>query len=184
MQYGDLDKVPGGAAARGELRRALIEEQYHICCYCCGRVTETRAHNEHIRPRDRYPRESMDYNNIVASCKSDVSCGQRKGSEFDERLFVSPLETDCESHFGYYENGEIFGLDERGTYTIDLLNLNSRQLRDARKAVYEDCKKMAGQNHQYIVDYYLEANDGSLPPFVNIVRYFERRHYFDVGEEE
>lgn len=183
LRYGNLEKAPEGTAARIELRRALVEEQLHLCCYCCGHIDETKAHNEHIRPRDKYPEESMDYRNIVASCESPTSCGKKKSNEFDEGLFVSPLEPDCENHFVYYEDGEIVGLDERGKYTIDLLHLNSYQLRQARRATYEGCKQMSGENYQYIVDYYLKPNDGPLPPYVNIIRYFDRQHYFNIDEK-
>ena len=38
-----------------------------------------------------YPDESIDYENIIASCiKDHKTCGFKKGNQYDENQFVSP----------------------------------------------------------------------------------------------
>ncbi|MBQ7562535.1 MAG: hypothetical protein IJT16_00945 [Lachnospiraceae bacterium] len=119
------------------LKSTLIKEQKGLCAYCCGPISMDNSHNEHIEPQHQkdgtYSRRSLDYDNIVASCNSASTCGSRKGNNYDEQRFVSPLQKGCEQRFSYDPDGYIRG-DE---YTISLLNLNSYRLRQARKAVFK-----------------------------------------------
>ena len=116
--YNNLDNSDKGKDVRRQLRKHLLEQQKYVCAYCCSSIDENSTLNEHIYPKESYPQKSMDYNNIVASCNDkksqNQSCGSKKGNKFDEKLFVSPLEKDCESHFKFYPDGRIEGLDERG----------------------------------------------------------------------
>lgn len=63
--YRRLDSSETGREIRRNLRRHLLEEQYHVCCYCCKRIGLENSLNEHIRPEDFYPNETMDYTNII-----------------------------------------------------------------------------------------------------------------------
>jgi uncharacterized protein (TIGR02646 family) len=95
--------------------------------------------NEHIHPEDYYPNETMDCGNIVVSCANDNKiCGPMKDNKYDEKLFVSPLDDDCEEHFAFFPNGEIVGVTDKGKYTASLLGLDSSyKLKQARAAVYK-----------------------------------------------
>ena len=122
------------------------------------------CHIEHIKPKSRFPENTFDYDNLVISVldhldlqrlKQDVFVdgspeedmshrelfgGHAKGNEYDE-VFISPLETDCQRYFRFFEeSGEIVpasGLTEealaRAIRTIELLNLNHPYLKNQRR---------------------------------------------------
>ena len=168
-EYKDLD-----GDIRQRLRKGLVDEQFHICGYCCGKIDDISAHNEHIKPQEQCKgRESLDYNNIIASCSgyriSSDTCGHRKDNEYNESQFVSPLSPECEGHFKYFMNGEIIGDDNYAEYTIDLLNLNSGPLKNARKGVLKASMALSCSTASEI---YLHPYDGEIQPFCNIVKYF------------
>ena len=81
---------------------------------------------------------SLEYENLLASCQGyhdrEENCGHSKDNIFDEELFVSPLEENCESLFEFNDRGKIKAADgnERAAYTIELLNLDTEQLNAAR----------------------------------------------------
>lgn len=153
---------------RPVLKSGLIEEQKGLCAYCCGRITEDKAHNEHIEPRHpgKYvSNRSLDYTNIVASCNNSETCGKKKGHRYDPQKFVSPLDEDCEDKFTYYLDGKIVG-DE---YTIDLLNLNAYELKNARKSVM---KQLQNLDKESIETYYMNAEDGQYLPYYNVIKWF------------
>lgn len=158
------------AEFRQELNQVLREEQRHLCAYCCGKVTASNSHNEHIEPQN--PKKdasdkSLEYTNIVASCNglgNGRNCGKYKENEYDESRFVSPLNAKCESVFSYYPNGTMEG----DPYTIDLLNLNSYALKEARAAVYKVIKDMSKEDICLV----FSTRGDELPPFYNVIKWF------------
>ena len=102
----------------------------------------------------------MDYDNIVSCCdkrEDDSTCSHHKGNEYDERLFVSPLNEECESHFQYAPNGQVFSSSKEGQYTIDLLNLNSYKLQRARAAHIKNCK--AYNNPELVMNLFIKPDE-------------------------
>lgn len=66
---------------------------------------------------------------------------------YDSDKFVSQLEQECEKKFTYYGNGTIVG-DE---YTINLLNLNDYELREARRNEFADYKDKSVQEFRFVI---------------------------------
>lgn len=138
-RYSDLNEVEN-LPHKIFLKNSLISEQGHICCYCCKPIDTKNSHIEHIRPkeRDEYRAISLEYENLLASCQGyhdrEENCGHSKDNAFNEELFVSPLEENCESLFEFSNRGKIKAVDgnERAGYTIELLNLDTEQLNAAR----------------------------------------------------
>lgn len=156
------------AEYRPELRKELVKEQRRLCAYCCGRITEEKSHNEHIEPRHpgKYAsQKSLDYTNVVASCNNTETCGNKKANLYDEEKFISPLNVQCEEKFTYYADGRITGDD----YTIDLLNLNAYELKNARKNVI---RSLQGLNKAEIQAYYIDDDAGEYPPYYNVIKWF------------
>lgn len=149
------------------LTETLMKEQKGICAYCCGRIRVGNVHNEHIEPRHpgRYEsKRSLDYDNLVASCNSSRTCGKKKGNDYDQKQFVSPLNPECENQFNYYPNGTIEG-DE---YTINLLNLNDYELREARRATY--CK-LQGLDKDTIQLIYINGQE-EYPAYYDVIKWY------------
>lgn len=138
-RYSDLNEVEN-LPYKIFLKNSLISEQGHICCYCCKPIDTKNSHIEHIRPkeRDEYRAISLEYENLLASCQGyhdrEENCGHSKDNAFNEKLFVSPLEENCESLFEFSDRGKIKAADgnERAAYTIEILNLDTEQLNAAR----------------------------------------------------
>ncbi len=179
--YADLKKTPEGNELRRRMRMYLVESQYGLCAYCCRKVGIDDSLNEHIRPQSVYSDESMEYDNLVASCKTegtDATCGARKGNDYDQNLFVSPLDEECEKKFVFYPNGEMEGIGDGGRYTCELLNLNAYELQRARRAQYKTCVDY--HNADMVYTYFLLPDEkGELEPYCDMVRYFHERGIFE-----
>ncbi len=149
------------------LRKRLCEEQKGLCAYCCGRIRVEDSHNEHIEPRNPKgynSKRSLDYKNIVASCQNKNTCGRKKGNDYDEKSFVSPLDDRCEESFVYFANGEIVG-DE---YTIDLLGLNFYDLKAARQAVF---KMLQSMDKDTIAMSFMD-NEKEYFPYYDVIKWY------------
>lgn len=211
-KYADLDRTVEGKTVRNELRKRLAQEQMNICCYCCCKLSPDKTHNEHIKPESKYDQLTMDYENIVVSCTrnkntSRFTCGMKKGNEYDESLFVSPLEENCTNHFIFYSNGSIDSDTDQGKYTIRLLALHeSKSLRESRKSQYDavyntcsgeiidlcqDISSANGDNYEtakemyqdffteVIIPTYFSDTDGQLPAYIDMLEYFKEQGHFD-----
>ena len=138
-RYSDLNEVEN-LPHKILLKNSLLSEQGHICCYCCKPIDTKNSHIEHIRPKEReeYRAISLEYENLLESCQGyhdrEENYGHSKDNAFNEELFVSPLEENCESLFEFSNRGKIKAVDgnERAGYTIELLNLDTEQLNAAR----------------------------------------------------
>lgn len=171
LRYHQLGSLEKGAEVRKKLREYLLAQQYYICCYCCKRIDMKDSLNEHIKPKDLYPNETMEYKNIIVSCAKDSNiCGPKKQNYYDKNLFVSPLDEDSEEHFAFFPNGDIVGLTEKGDYTIKILGLDSYKLKQARAAVYQVCQYC----DEELLNWYLEIHEGKLEPFIDVIRYYKK----------
>lgn len=147
--YDQLLKEQYGLCAYTELDLALFKYEMkgdHAVEHYKG------AHIEHIEPKSRNPARTFDYRNLVLSAldsddlqqfrREDRFGGHYKLSDYDPALFVSPLQADCGRYFIYIsETGEIEPAptlseheNRKARYTIELLNLNARYLRNKRKS--------------------------------------------------
>lgn len=116
-QYRDLEKTAAGNEVRQSLRKYLIASQNGLCAYCCRQIGLNDSLNEHIRPQEFYQNETMDYDNLIASCKTEGvvrTCASKKDNAYDEKLFVSPLEEKCEEKFVFSQMERLKGLKRMG----------------------------------------------------------------------
>lgn len=133
------------------IKTSLIAEQHGICCYCECRIAAGNSHIEHFRPKavGSFPELQLEYSNLHASCGANPKpgeekcCGHYKGNAYTDKL-VSPLETDCHTHFRYFLDGTIRGTDERGTESISTLALDTHLLNKQRET---------------LINYFLEIED-------------------------
>ena len=134
-----------------KVHESLMQEQGFLCCYCEVSVTADNSHVEHFRPR-RYRDRQLDYTNLLCSCQRELSqgeprhCGNGKGSWFDEKQLVSPLESDCEDRFQFTANGDIFprqSNDAGAKVTIRKLGLNIPKLRALRAAAVDEMYRLS-----------------------------------------
>lgn len=131
---------------RNEIKKnILVLEQDKYCPYCEKSICDNEGHIEHIMPRHLYPKEFQNYNNLIVSCDEKNSCGKYKGNNYNDNL-INPVIDDPAKYFDYnIASGEIIpkNNDEsskeyiRAIYTIETLNLNSYELKEARKALID-----------------------------------------------
>ena len=142
------------APYRDRLREILVKEQKNICAYCCARIDrdKSKSHNEHIEPRN------------PGKYQSNKTCGNAKGNKYEADKFISPLSSDCEDKFDYYLDGSIEG----DKYTIDVLNLNEYELRNARKNVLRYLQPM---DKETINDVFMNNQDEYLP-YYNVIKWY------------
>lgn len=176
LGYKDLKDV-----TKQDLKNSLIAEQKHLCCYCERRITDADSHIEHFKPKGNplYKSLELDYNNLHASCIKYLSdgiepqCGHKKGSIFTTTL-LSPLETDCASHFWYTMDGVIHGADARGDEAITIYNLNSKTLISQRKGLIDFFADEMSTKDDIIL--HLDDTQTCLGEFYTMIDYLYKNH--------
>ena len=156
-----------------ELKKQLIHEQGNHCCYCeVALKKNSDSHVEHFKPKDRYPIEMFNSQNLFACCQQSDSCGHKKGSNYFTGL-VSPLDSDCQTRFTYTGRGEIIPNDENDAdadKTIKILGLNCKRLVDRRSSLIKtldyECTEF-----QMSLDNCIEWHDG----FYSVIDYLYQK---------
>lgn len=117
------------------IRKACIQEQYGLCAFCCVPIDTISSHNAHLQSQHHFPQKSLLWDNIVASCNNQDSCGKHQK---EQDLPLSPLMEECEKELKFYINGKVKGLTQRAQEAIEILNLNNETLRRRRKQCIND----------------------------------------------
>lgn len=163
------DKLKDGFRSGSDIQLLLHQhlwtEQKGLCIYCeqeleakLAKNTDKKgfSHIEHLRPKGTYKDLRFEQSNLSVSCdgfdtrnQNPITekefCGHKKHFEYDEDLFLNPLEVEnVEDYFEYDIEGNMYPNQEleesekqKAIYTIDLLNLQHDILIDMRKNQYE-----------------------------------------------
>lgn len=122
---------------RQDIRTSCATEQYYLCAYCCQSISGDNYDtvNEHVEARYLAPQRSLDFTNIVASCKTANRCDSAHGSHFFQ---LTPFMDECETELIFKISGRVKGLTDRAKEMISALNLgdnekNNRALIEQRK---------------------------------------------------
>ncbi|MCW3162466.1 retron system putative HNH endonuclease [Chryseobacterium oryctis] len=137
--------------AKEELRKNLLTEQGHICCYCMKRIPENTSPYmkvEHYKCQDYNADLQLTYSNLFGACaggegkpKKLQTCDTQKGNQ---SLTINLLTNapNCETQIRYNANGEISSdNDEIDRQLNEVLNLNMQTLKDGRKEIYLSVQK-------------------------------------------
>jgi uncharacterized protein (TIGR02646 family) len=99
--------TPGAAfdgCNKGDVRKALFEEQRGLCCYCCGRIAATRdgMKIEHFVAQSSQPAMSLSYQNMLGACSGGMGkpprqqhCDTKRG---DRPIRFSPPDPQRDIH--------------------------------------------------------------------------------------
>lgn len=185
-RYPDLSDT-----VRLEIRHTCAAEQFYICAYCCQRISGTNEDtmNEHVEAQDKAPNRTLDFSNLVASCRTPKQCDAAHGAQ---SLPLTPLMPECESELRFKLSGRVDGLTERAREAIRVLNLgdteqNNKALVAKRKQLvdiliwdrYSPNQEQLLQEEdsevlQMLIDELSQPQQGKLEPFapvlVNILR--------------
>lgn len=189
-RYLSLHNSEEGQAIRQHIREACTAEQYYLCAYCCQEIggTSEDTMNEHVEAQALAPNRTMDFTNLVASCKTPKQCDAAHGSQ---PLPLTPLMAECETELRFRWSGRVEGLTERAKEAIRVLNLgatehSNRGLIERRKQLVESLIWAKGEDPeqlpdledpvllQILIDDLNQPEEGKLKPFapvlVNILR--------------
>lgn len=115
-----------------------IENEYY-CPYCELELDLDESQIEHIKSKDKFPKQFSDYKNFIVGCIYEKTCGQAKGNKRDES-FINPVIENPNEYFSYdIKTRKIVPLKESGSEnkkavkTIEILNLNEDKLCILRK---------------------------------------------------
>jgi uncharacterized protein (TIGR02646 family) len=177
-----------------QLRRVLVEEQFHICCYCNdsikGESLDTKI--EHFLPKETYKEDIFNYLNLIAACNGgerdekppnepnrrtiNLHCDTHKGPKDPSQFqLVSPFDNDSSTHFLFRESGEISGITQKGIDTISFLNLDCPKLNLRRKAVIKTYLEILGddedegENIDSLIKEVSEIINGKLQTFCTAI---------------
>jgi len=133
-------------AFKDDLRQALVEEQYSLCCYCMQRIQADRTlmKVEHWRCQTRYPGEQLIYRNLLGACLGNHGKPGRLQHcdtfKKDKELSRNPANgiPAVDHDIRYLPNGSIISNDADFNRELnDVLNLNLDFLERNRKAVLD-----------------------------------------------
>ena len=137
--------------AKAELRNFLVQEQRGLCCYCMRRIRKEGGGTttEHWHPQSRYPKEQLDYKNLLATC-SGITNGYLHcdASKANKNLSGNPADPQdrVEERIRYKPNGEIASDDTNFDAELTgILNLNLPFLVNNRKAVLNGFAESLGK---------------------------------------
>jgi len=140
-------------ADKDALRRALVNEQRGLCCYCMGRiyVERSKMRIEHWQSQKKHPNEQLNYRNLLGACmggenaamgdekkpRNRLHCDTRK-SELDLQWNPSNPAHHIETRIKYEADGSICS-DEVifGAQLNEVLNLNFPFLKNNRRGVLD-----------------------------------------------
>ncbi len=165
--WGALDSDP---VTKQRLKEHLVDEQRRLCCYCESRVeaTETSSHIEHLDSRSEHGELDVTYDNLLASCMRQGSCGDAKGAQ---TLPLTPLDEGCERAFRYFGDGTVavfggFGRTDDAAEALRVLKLDHPELVHRRREVLRTIDRLDGADLQLEIDH---ATHGA-PEFVTAIR--------------
>lgn len=120
-KYGDLTHTE-----RDAIRKTCAAEQFYLCGYCCDAVSggAQDTTNEHVEAQQLAPGRTVDFSNIIASCRGVNHCDAAHRSQ---HLPLTPFMIACESEFRFKLSGRIEGLTDRAREAIRVLNLGDSE---------------------------------------------------------
>ena len=168
---------------KDEVRNSLINEQGWLCCYCGKRIVPDHLSViEHLLPKGipQFSHLQLEYGNLLCSC--DGGENDRKGKTKTEKrefpqhcddkknnaiLKITPLDNNCEEHFSYDEEGNIYGDNSEADDAINVLGLDCSTLTHLRQAAIEPYVKYEASKSEWleIIEDMKQLHNGQFRPF-------------------
>ena len=165
--YGGYSEIPDAERDKlllhyrhKDIRKALSESSHGKCAFCeCKPGESGNIEVEHFEPKSIYPDLTFEWDNLLPSCRK---CNEAK-SDFDTRIspIINPTKEDPEKLLTYSflriiprnDSGKV----EKAHNTIEVCNLNSERLYDARASLMKSMTEYI-DNLKSIFDLIAEAD--------------------------
>lgn len=123
-----------------KLKKQTLEQlnaMFKGCCaYCEGEYDATSyGEIEHFKPKSLYPKSMFEYSNMNLACRI---CNNNKKEKFDEKL-INPTVDNPDNHLRY-ETYLFVPIDEKGKFTINLFDINSKDRTNKKEGLYNGIK--------------------------------------------
>lgn len=161
------------ANIRPQLRQEiLLQEQSLLCAYCEKEIDDNPENSniDHFKTRNLFPKKTLNYDNLLVSCNSKVSCSYIKDNyglqQSDYQKIVNPVIENPDDYFEYGLAGDILIKDglsqpnkEKAEFTIRVFALDNKSLIEARKSLVLTLQCYTEQNYpmseifSYLNDY-------------------------------
>lgn len=179
---------------KDDLRKALLKEQGHLCCYCMHRIEDGPGGMkiEHWAPQSVHSALALDYTNLLAACnggegnpRRDQHCDTAKGNLV---IGLDPRQPSCETHVVVTAMGEAIAARAAPASVgsdLETLNLNVARLRRGRAGAIEEIQKWARASGKSLSRRELLAKakalstpdaHGRLPVFLGVTVAWLRKH--------
>lgn len=137
-----------------DVKDSISIETRNKCAYCEGKILSLHWGDvEHIRPKDQFPDERLQYENLTLSCPK---CNNNKSNYYsDEQPIINPYNDEPSDHI--VALGQFFrkkNSDKKGERTILLLKLNRDGLHEKRNEQIDALEAL--------VDKFNEESDGLI----------------------
>lgn len=181
-----------GYSNKGDIRKALLEEQGHLCAYCMKRISKNNIKIEHYNSQSNSTeKEALDFTNMLGVCDGNEGSGSNKTQTCDTHkgntlLKVNPFSSASIELIKYKNDGTIYSENE--VINVDLnqtLNLNCEEvmLKRNRKAALDALKAYLSKKKSKDIwskdlinktlDIYLSKdNEGKLKTFNGIAIWY------------
>jgi len=126
-----------------------LEEQNLLCAYCEKEIEDNPKNSniDHFRTRNLFPKQTLEYNNLLVSCNSKGRCSEYKDthvkSQEEYENIINPVQENPDEYFDYLTTGEIVAKNNKAQYTIDIFKLNHKTLNEQRLQVAKALKQFA-----------------------------------------
>lgn len=168
------------------LRKQLLDEQGHVCCYCMSRISCDNSKIEHFKSQDNFRNLQINYQNLFISCSGgeglkahSQTCDTKKG---EQELNHIDLFTNIENKISYKKESSGIIVDSTNknikNEITNILNLNTSILNKNRKEQYDNIMERLKQkgftvpNIKKIIEYYKTKHNEKFEPFYQMVVYF------------
>jgi len=156
-------------------KHILVKEQKRLCAYCNQKIEdEKKTNTDHFKTRHLFPRETLNYENLLVSCKSKYHCEYIKDNfgltAIDYKKIIHVVIENPNDFFDYSMDGnilvkeELSQLDrEKAEFTIEVFALNNESLIKARARIGIDLT-------YYLDDYELDDILQYLSHYPNFIK--------------
>ncbi|HEU6437684.1 MAG TPA: retron system putative HNH endonuclease [Nitratidesulfovibrio sp.] len=177
------------SGVKRKIKKTLLKEQGHVCCYCMSRIAYESMRVEHFKSQSNHPTLRLDYGNMLAACNGNSSkshecqhCDTFKGQA---EITCNPSKEHIESTISYLSDGTIKSSNAKWNEELNnTLNLNSNMhfLKRNRKSIKDAIdtalcsKKLTKQKIiEFLSKNTTKDKDGKLIEYCGVAVYFLKK---------
>ncbi len=154
----------GKTGNRTIVRQQLENTQNNLCAYCENTLAND-GHIDHFKPKSLDWQVTFEWDNLLASCTHNDSCGGKKDKSF-ETYWINPYITDPSGMFRFYANGQVIGNSSDAKNIIKDFGLDCPRLEKKREGILEAYQSMLldlATTQPDALDYFLQAEETPFP---------------------